>query len=201
MENQTIGEFIKNERNDNKISIAQLAESSGVSSPYISQIESNTRNPSPKVLKQIYEGFSKHGIKIPYSFLLSKAGYFDLSKEVEMEEQISALLYQNINTTNNKGNTGRYNTLTDITLNAVKQSLKSLGEKINNNQSAEDNLWVPFNLKADDSNGEQFHLNYNLDEILKFKKEQINYKDVHLSKSEVNLIRGFIELLIENREE
>lgn len=48
-----IGEFIREQRRNAKISLRQLAEQAGVSNPYLSQIERGLRKPSAEVLQQI----------------------------------------------------------------------------------------------------------------------------------------------------
>src|SRR5699024_1734560 len=48
-----LGEFIREQRRNAKISLRQLAEQTGVSNPYLSQIERGLRKPSAEVLRQI----------------------------------------------------------------------------------------------------------------------------------------------------
>ncbi|MQA24867.1 MAG: helix-turn-helix domain-containing protein [Micromonosporaceae bacterium] len=48
-----LGEFIRELRNDARISLRQLAQRAGVSNPYLSQIERGLRKPSAEVLQQI----------------------------------------------------------------------------------------------------------------------------------------------------
>jgi transcriptional regulator with XRE-family HTH domain len=48
-----LGEFIRELRNNARISLRQLAEQAGVSNPYLSQIERGLRKPSAEVLQQI----------------------------------------------------------------------------------------------------------------------------------------------------
>src|SRR3954447_7565862 len=50
---QDIGSFIRDLRENAKISLRQLAEQAGVSNPYLSQIERGLRKPSAEVLQQI----------------------------------------------------------------------------------------------------------------------------------------------------
>jgi transcriptional regulator with XRE-family HTH domain len=52
----TIGEYIKAQREQAKISLRQLADSAGVSNPYLSQIERGLRKPSADILQQIAKG-------------------------------------------------------------------------------------------------------------------------------------------------
>jgi transcriptional regulator with XRE-family HTH domain len=48
-----IGEFIRDLRNNARISLRQLAEQTGISNPYLSQIENGLRKPSAEVLQQL----------------------------------------------------------------------------------------------------------------------------------------------------
>ncbi|MBB5870564.1 transcriptional regulator with XRE-family HTH domain [Allocatelliglobosispora scoriae] len=50
---QDIGAFIKDLRENAKISLRQLSEQAGVSNPYLSQIERGLRKPSAEVLASI----------------------------------------------------------------------------------------------------------------------------------------------------
>lgn len=48
-----LGEYLKEQRLQAKLSLRQLAEQAGVSNPYLSQIERGLRKPSADVLQQI----------------------------------------------------------------------------------------------------------------------------------------------------
>src|SRR5918998_4022893 len=50
---QDIGGFIRDLRQSARISLRQLAEQTGVSNPYLSQIERGLRKPSAEVLQQL----------------------------------------------------------------------------------------------------------------------------------------------------
>jgi transcriptional regulator with XRE-family HTH domain len=52
----TIGEYIRQQREQAKISLRQLADAAGVSNPYLSQIERGLRKPSADILQQIAKG-------------------------------------------------------------------------------------------------------------------------------------------------
>jgi transcriptional regulator with XRE-family HTH domain len=52
----SIGDYIKQQREQAKISLRQLAEQAGVSNPYLSQIERGLRKPSAEILQQIAKG-------------------------------------------------------------------------------------------------------------------------------------------------
>jgi len=52
----TIGAYIREQREQAKISLRQLAQAAGVSNPYLSQIERGLRRPSADILQQIAKG-------------------------------------------------------------------------------------------------------------------------------------------------
>ena len=52
----SIGEYIRQQREQAKISMRQLAQNAGVSNPYLSQIERGLRKPSADILPQLAKG-------------------------------------------------------------------------------------------------------------------------------------------------
>src|SRR5580698_10723575 len=52
----SIGEYIREQREQARISMRQLAQQAGVSNPYLSQIERGLRKPSADILAQIAKG-------------------------------------------------------------------------------------------------------------------------------------------------
>ncbi len=52
----SIGDYIRQQREQAKISLRQLADQTGVSNPYLSQIERGLRKPSADILQQIAKG-------------------------------------------------------------------------------------------------------------------------------------------------
>src|SRR3984885_553887 len=52
----SIGEYIREQREQAKISLRQLSAAAGVSNPYLSQIERGLRRPSAEILQQIAKG-------------------------------------------------------------------------------------------------------------------------------------------------
>jgi len=52
----SIGEYIRQQREQAKISLRQLASAAGVSNPYLSQVERGLRRPSAEILQQIAKG-------------------------------------------------------------------------------------------------------------------------------------------------
>lgn len=49
----SLGDYLKEQRTQAQLSLRQLAEQTGVSNPYLSQIERGLRRPSAEVLQQI----------------------------------------------------------------------------------------------------------------------------------------------------
>jgi transcriptional regulator with XRE-family HTH domain len=52
----TIGSYIREQREQAKISVRQLAQAAGISNPYLSQVERGLRRPSADILQQIAKG-------------------------------------------------------------------------------------------------------------------------------------------------
>jgi transcriptional regulator with XRE-family HTH domain len=50
---ETLGEYLREQRESSRLSLRQLAEQAGVSNPYLSQIERGLRRPSAEVLQQL----------------------------------------------------------------------------------------------------------------------------------------------------
>jgi DNA-binding XRE family transcriptional regulator len=70
LDDETIGDYLKARRKEKGLTITQLSEISGVSHPYISQIENDKFKPSPDILKKLVGPLG-----VPYMDLLHKAGY------------------------------------------------------------------------------------------------------------------------------
>ena len=68
----SIGEYIREQREQAKISMRQLAQAAGVSNPYLSQIERGLRKPSADILQQIAKG-----LRISAEALYVQAGILD----------------------------------------------------------------------------------------------------------------------------
>ncbi|HEY3711524.1 MAG TPA: helix-turn-helix transcriptional regulator [Amycolatopsis sp.] len=69
----SIGDYIRQQREQAKISLRQLAEQAGVSNPYLSQVERGLRKPSAEILQQIAKG-----LRISAEALYVQAGILDL---------------------------------------------------------------------------------------------------------------------------
>lgn len=67
-----VGAFIKEQREQGSLSIRKLAELTGISNPYISQIERGVRTPSAEILRSIAAALS-----IRTETLYEKAGLLD----------------------------------------------------------------------------------------------------------------------------
>lgn len=67
-----VGEYIREQRQQAKISLRQLAQTAGVSNPYLSQIERGLRKPSAEVLQQIAKG-----LRISAEALYVQAGFLE----------------------------------------------------------------------------------------------------------------------------
>jgi transcriptional regulator with XRE-family HTH domain len=68
-----IGDYIRQQRSNAKISLRQLSKLAGVSNPYLSQIERGLRKPSAEILQQIAKG-----LRISAEALYVQAGILDL---------------------------------------------------------------------------------------------------------------------------
>ncbi|MBO0832261.1 MAG: helix-turn-helix transcriptional regulator [Actinobacteria bacterium] len=67
-----IGAYIREQREQAKISLRQLADSAGISNPYLSQIERGLRRPSADILQQIAKG-----LRISAEALYVQAGFLE----------------------------------------------------------------------------------------------------------------------------
>ncbi|WP_018657497.1 helix-turn-helix domain-containing protein [Actinomadura flavalba] len=82
----SIGEYIREQRTRAKISLRQLADVSGISNPYLSQIERGLRKPSAEILAQIAKG-----LRISADTLFVQAGILeDRSADTEVEAALRA---------------------------------------------------------------------------------------------------------------
>ncbi len=67
-----IGAYIREQREQARISLRQLAQSAGISNPYLSQIERGLRRPSADILQQIAKG-----LRISAEALYVEAGFLE----------------------------------------------------------------------------------------------------------------------------
>jgi transcriptional regulator with XRE-family HTH domain len=68
----SIGAYIREQREQAKISLRQLAQTAGISNPYLSQIERGLRRPSADILQQIAKG-----LRISAEALYVQAGFLE----------------------------------------------------------------------------------------------------------------------------
>ena len=69
---RTLGDYIRDQRENSQVSLRQLARQAGVSNPYLSQIERGLRKPSAEILQQIAKA-----LRISAEALYVQAGILD----------------------------------------------------------------------------------------------------------------------------
>lgn len=80
-----LGEFIRDQRRNDRLSLRKLSELAGISNPYLSQIERGLRKPSAEIL----QGIAK-GLRISAETLYVRAGILDEKPESDLEAAIMA---------------------------------------------------------------------------------------------------------------
>ncbi|AGZ52010.1 helix-turn-helix domain-containing protein [Mycobacterium kansasii] len=78
-----IGSFIRTQRETAQVSMRQLAERSGVSNPYLSQVERGLRKPSADVLAQIAKA-----LRVSAEVLYVRAGILEPSETSQVRDAI-----------------------------------------------------------------------------------------------------------------
>jgi transcriptional regulator with XRE-family HTH domain len=78
-----IGSFIRDLRENAQVSVRQLAERSGVSNPYLSQVERGLRKPSADVLNQIAKA-----LRVSAEVLYVRAGILEPSDKSQVRDAI-----------------------------------------------------------------------------------------------------------------
>ena len=78
-----IGSFIRDLREGAQVSVRQLAESSGVSNPYLSQVERGLRKPSADVLSQIAKA-----LRVSAEVLYVRAGILEPGEPSQVRDVI-----------------------------------------------------------------------------------------------------------------
>ncbi|NLW98496.1 MAG: helix-turn-helix domain-containing protein [Actinomycetales bacterium] len=69
---QSLGEYLREQRTNARLSLRQLADLAGVSNPYLSQIERGLKKPSAEILQELAKG-----LQISAETLYVKAGFLD----------------------------------------------------------------------------------------------------------------------------
>jgi transcriptional regulator with XRE-family HTH domain len=80
-----LGEFIRDQRRNDRLSLRKLSELAGISNPYLSQIERGLRKPSAEIL----QGIAK-GLRISAETLYVRAGILDEKPESDLVTAIMA---------------------------------------------------------------------------------------------------------------
>ncbi|MCJ7673062.1 MAG: helix-turn-helix domain-containing protein, partial [Acidimicrobiia bacterium] len=80
-----LGEFIREQRHNARLSVRKLSELAGISNPYLSQIERGLRKPSAEILQQI-----ANGLRISAETLYVRAGFLEQRDEAtpDLEHEI-----------------------------------------------------------------------------------------------------------------
>src|SRR6201998_1782625 len=78
-----IGSFIRAQRENAQVSVRQLAERSGVSNPYLSQVERGLRKPSADVLNQIAKA-----LRVSAEVLYVRAGILEPRDKSQVRDAI-----------------------------------------------------------------------------------------------------------------
>jgi transcriptional regulator with XRE-family HTH domain len=79
-----LGDFIRQQRERANLSLRRLADTAGISNPYLSQIERGIRKPSAEILKRL-----SRALEISANSMYSKAGLFD--EEFESPSVLDAI--------------------------------------------------------------------------------------------------------------
>ena len=69
---ETLGDYLRSQRQSARLSLRQLADAAGVSNPYLSQIERGLKKPSAEILQELAKG-----LQISAETLYVKAGILD----------------------------------------------------------------------------------------------------------------------------
>lgn len=79
----SLGEYLHDQRRQAQLSLRQLAEQTGVSNPYLSQIERGLRRPSAEVLQQIAKA-----LQVSAESLYVRAGILDDEGPTHLVEDV-----------------------------------------------------------------------------------------------------------------
>jgi transcriptional regulator with XRE-family HTH domain len=87
----SIGDFIREQRLQAKVSVRQLAKLAGVSNPYLSQVERGLRKPSAEILQQIAKGLriSAEQLYLQAGILEHRAGNSELIQAILADRQLT----------------------------------------------------------------------------------------------------------------
>jgi transcriptional regulator with XRE-family HTH domain len=82
-----LGGFLREQRQNAKLSLRQLADAAGVSNPYLSQIERGLRKPSAEILQQLAKA-----LRISAESLYVQAGILDERDREDLLQVPAAIL-------------------------------------------------------------------------------------------------------------
>jgi transcriptional regulator with XRE-family HTH domain len=82
-----VGEFLREQRRNAKLSLRQLSAAAGVSNPYLSQIERGLRKPSAEILQQLAKA-----LRISAETLYVQAGILDEREREDLLQVPAAIL-------------------------------------------------------------------------------------------------------------
>ncbi|MFJ7768819.1 helix-turn-helix domain-containing protein [Streptomyces sp. NPDC097107] len=82
-----LGEYLREQRRNAQLSLRQLADATGVSNPYLSQIERGLRKPSAEVLQQVAKA-----LRISAETLYVRAGILDAERDRDDVETRAVIL-------------------------------------------------------------------------------------------------------------
>ena len=82
----SLGEFLMEQRKGAQLTLRQLADQTGISNPYLSQIERGLRKPSAEVLQQLAKG-----LRISAETLYTRAGILDPDDPHDRSVEVAVL--------------------------------------------------------------------------------------------------------------
>jgi transcriptional regulator with XRE-family HTH domain len=82
-----LGEFIRDQRRNARLSLRKLSELAGISNPYLSQIERGLRKPSADILQGI-----ARGLRISAETLYVRAGILDDRSDGRATDLVDAIV-------------------------------------------------------------------------------------------------------------
>lgn len=87
-----LGEYIRDQRRQTRMSMRKLAELAGVSNPYLSQIERGLRKPSADILQQLARALSVSAetLYVQAGILEQRGGGVDVIGEIQRDLHLTA---------------------------------------------------------------------------------------------------------------
>jgi transcriptional regulator with XRE-family HTH domain len=86
-----LGEFIRDQRRNARLSLRKLSELAGISNPYLSQIERGLRKPSAEILQAIARALriSSETLYVRAGILEERDDTLDLAEHIQRDSTIS----------------------------------------------------------------------------------------------------------------